>query len=77
MCIFNDLSGGNSYPSLLVHFDNGRERVIKNVVYFAVHGDSLRVVKNNCKKDTVLENVRFATVTHYKYRIVKGKAKPC
>ena len=77
MCIFNDLSGGNDYPSLVVRFNDGRARVIKNVSYFAVHGDALRVAVCKRKKDIELKNVAYVTITHYKYRVVGGKATVC
>lgn len=74
MCIFNDLSGGNNYPSLLVRFNDGRDRVVKNVSYFAVHGDTVRASVCNRKKDVELKNVAYVTITHYKYKVVGGKA---
>ena len=48
MCIFNDLSGGEKYPSLLVHFNNGRDRIIKNVSFFAVYDERVRVTYSIC-----------------------------
>ena len=77
MCIFNDLSGEGCYPSLLVRFNNGRDRVIKNVSYFAVHGEGVRVSVCNRKKDIELKDVSFVTITHYKYKVTEGKAFPC
>lgn len=77
MCIFNDLSGGNDYPSLVVRFNDGRDRVIKNVSYFAVHGDGVRVAVCKRKKDIELKDVAYVTITHYKYRLVGGKATVC
>ena len=73
MCIFNDLSGGN-YPSLVVRFNDGRDRVIKNVSYFAVHEERVRVTVCKRKKDIELKNVAYVTITHYKCRVVQGKA---
>lgn len=77
MCIFNDLSGGDVYPSLVVRFNDGRDRVIKNVSYFAVHGKGVRVSVCNRKKDIELKNVAYVTITHYKYKVTEGKATPC
>ena len=74
MCIFNDLSGGDKYPSLVIHFENGRERIIKNVSFFAVHGESVRASIHARKKDIELKNVAYVTITHYKYRLVEGVA---
>lgn len=76
MCIFNDLSGGASYPSLVVRFNDGRDRVIKNVSYFAVHGEGVRVTASKCKKDIELKNVAYVTISYYKYRMIEGKAIP-
>jgi len=73
MCIFNDLSGG-SYPSLVVRFNDGRERVIKNVSYFVTLDEGLRVMVSKRKKDIELKNVAYVTITHYKCKVVQGKA---
>ena len=74
MCIFNDLSGGDKYPSLVVRFNNGRDRVIKNVSYFVVYGEAVRVAVYKRKKDIELKNVAYVTITHYNYKVVGGKA---
>lgn len=76
MCIFNDLSGGDKYPSLVVRFNDGRDRVIKNVSYFAVHDERVRVAICKRKKDIELKNVAYVTITHYKYKVVEGEAIP-
>lgn len=81
MCIFNDLSGGDKYPSLVVRFNDGRDRVIKNVSHFVVYdeGEGVRVTTCNRRKvkTTELQNVAYVTITHYKYRVVGGKATVC
>lgn len=74
MCIFNDLSGGGNYPSLVVRFNDGHDRIIKNVLYFAVHGEGVRVSICNRKKDIELKDVAYITITHYKYKVVGGVA---
>lgn len=74
MCIFNDLSGGEKYPSLVVRFNDGRDRVIKNVSYFAVHSEGVRVSVCKRKKDIELKDVAYITISHYKYKIVEGVA---
>lgn len=81
MCIFNDLSGRGNYPSLLVRFNDGRDRIIKNVSHFAVYdeGDGVRVITCNRGKvkEIELKNVSYVTITHYKYKIIKGIAISC
>lgn len=77
MCIFNDLSGGGNYPSLVVRFTDGRDRVIKNVSYFAVHGERVCVSVYKRKKDIELKNVAYVSISYYKYKIVGGKATTC
>lgn len=76
MCIFNDLSGGNKYPSLLVRFNDGRDRIIKNVSHFAVDGECVRATTCNRGKvkTTELKNVAYVSVTYYKYKIIRGVA---
>ena len=77
MCIFNDLSGGDKYPSLVVRFNDGRDRVIKNVSYFAVHGEGVRVSVDKRKKDIELKDVAYVSITYYNYKMVGGKAIIC
>lgn len=79
MCIFNDLSGGGCYPSLVVRFNDGRDRIIKNVSHFSVYGEGVRVTVCNRGrvKTTELENVSYVSITYYKYKIVKGVATTC
>lgn len=76
MCIFNDLSVGGNYPSLVVRFEDGRDRVIKNVSYFSVHEEGVRVTVCKRKKDIELKNVAYVSISYYKYRMIEGKAFP-
>lgn len=79
MCIFNDLSGGDKYPNLIIHYVDGRERIIKNVSYFSVWEDTptrentVRVFLDGKDKPIICKKVEFVTQTYYNYKKIDGK----
>lgn len=76
MTIFNDLSGGNSYPTLLIHFESGKERIIKNVSFYFVVGATVTAYVHNKKAHVKCCNVQYVKQTYYKYKMYKGEIKP-
>ena len=81
MCIFNDLSGGDKYPSLIIHYADGRERIIKNVSYFSIwegvptHENTVRVFVDGKDKPIICKKVEFVMQTYYSYKKINGKLK--
>ena len=79
MCVFNDLSGGDKYPSLIIHYTDGRERIIKNVSYFSIwedvptHENTVRVFVGKKDKLIICKKVEFVMQTYYNYKKVDGR----
>lgn len=75
MCIFNDLSGGDCYPTLQIYFEDGKERIIKNVSFYSVNGATVDVYARNKKDPVKCNNVQYVKQTYYKCKMYKGKIK--
>lgn len=75
MTIFNDLSVADYYPTLLIYFENGRERIIKNVSFYSVSGATVTVYARDKKDPVKCDNVQYVKQTYYKCKIYKGKIK--